>query len=87
MALHFAASAAEQQEEEEEEDGAERERRLIGFRQRRVSRFGGRATSERVSAPSSRFKSDAAMASKAAAARRSYVSEAMIVISKARTLA
>ena len=45
MALHFAASAAEQ---EEEEDGAERERRLIGFRQRRVSRFGGRATSERV---------------------------------------
>ena len=65
MALHFAASAAEQ-----EEDGAERERRLIGFRQRRVSRFGGReATSERASAPSSRFKSDAAMASKAAAAR------------------
>ena len=48
MALHFAASAAEQ--EEEEEEGAERERRLIGFRQRRVSRFGGReATSERVS--------------------------------------
>ena len=74
MALHFAASAAEQ--EEEEEDGAERERRLIGFRQRRVSRFGGReATSERASAPSSRFKSDAAMASKAAAARRSYVSK------------